>query len=68
METQEIGKQLKERRTVLHLHQKDLSEMSGVSLRTIIQVENGVGNPALKTLQKLAEVLGMEILLTIKTK
>ncbi|MCD6065184.1 MAG: helix-turn-helix domain protein [Bacteroidetes bacterium] len=68
MKLQEIGKQLKERRTVLHLQQKDLSEMSGVSLRTIIQVENGVGNPALKTLQKLAEVLGMEILLTIKTK
>ena len=68
MTVQKIGEQVKERRDLLHLQQKDLAELSGVSLRTIIQVENGFGNPSIGTLQKLAEVLGMEMQITIKNK
>lgn len=68
MKTKEIGEQLKERRDLLKLQQRDLAELSGVSLRTIIQIENGSGNPSLHTLQKLTQVLGLEIQLTIRNK
>ena len=68
MDIKKIGLQIKERRNVLHLQQKDLSELSGVSLRTVLQVESGYGNPSIGTLSKLADVLGLEIQLSIQTK
>lgn len=68
MEAEEIGEQIKERRNILRLQQRDLAELSGTSLRTIIQIENGSGNPSLNTLQKLARVLGLDVRLTIKNK
>jgi putative transcriptional regulator len=61
METCKIGDYIKNRRNTLRLQQKDLSELSGVSLRTIIQIENGTANPSIGTLNKLAKVLGVEI-------
>lgn len=68
MEIKIIGEQIKERRNVLHLQQKDLSELSGVSLRTVLQVESGYGNPSIGTVSKLANVLGMELHLRIQNK
>jgi len=64
----EIGKFVKERRNILRLQQKDLAELSGVSLRSIIQIENGLGNPSLETLNKLANILGCEIQIVIQNK
>ena len=40
--------------------------MSEVSLATIKDIERGKGNPSLKTLEKLCEVLGLEISLNIR--
>ncbi|HKM02923.1 MAG TPA: helix-turn-helix domain-containing protein [Bacilli bacterium] len=37
----DIGTRLKERRISLSITQKELSELSGVSLRTIANIENG---------------------------
>jgi DNA-binding XRE family transcriptional regulator len=68
MTTKELGEQIKERRNILRLQQKDLAELADVGLRTIIQIENGSGNPALNTISKLAKVLGMEIQLNIQNK
>lgn len=68
MTTKQIGEYIKVRRDLLRLQQKDLSELSGVSLRTIIQIENGKGNPSLTTLCKIAEVLGSEVELKVKVK
>jgi transcriptional regulator with XRE-family HTH domain len=56
----------KERRAMLQVTQETLAELSGVGLRTLKQFERGKGNPTLQTLQKLADVLGMEICLQIK--
>lgn len=67
MEYLEISNKIKERRDILCLHQRDLAELSGVSLRTIIQVENATGNPSLDTLQKLLKVLGMEMQIVVRT-
>ncbi len=57
---------IKKRREVMQVTQETLAELSGVSLRTLKQFESGKGNPTLLTLQKLADVLGMEIHLEIK--
>lgn len=51
---------------VLNITQQELSEISGISLRTIIKIENGKGNPSLETLSQIADVLGMEVTLQIK--
>ena len=52
---------VKERRTRLNIMQADLAEMAGVSLSTVKDIERGKGNPSLKTLEKILEVLGLEI-------
>ncbi len=62
----DISTILKERRAVLHISQLELSEMAGVSLATIKDLERGVGNPSLKTLERIAVVLGLEISITRK--
>lgn len=59
-------KTIKERREALHVTQETLAELSGVGLRTLKQFESGKGNPTLLTLQKLSDVLGMEVCLKIK--
>jgi transcriptional regulator with XRE-family HTH domain len=62
----ELIKTIKERREMLQVTQETLAELSGVGLRTLKQFESGKGNPTLLTLQKLADVLGMEVSLTLK--
>ena len=62
----ELIKTIKERREVLQVTQETLAELSGVGLRTLKQFESGKGNPTLLTLQRLADVLGMEVSLTLK--
>ncbi len=52
---------MKQRREVLSLTQLDLAEMAQVGLATIKDIERGKGNPALSTVKKILEVLGMEI-------
>lgn len=57
---------IKERRDMLRVTQEMLAEVSGVGLRTLKQFESGKGNPTLLTLTKLADVLGMELVLKVK--
>ena len=52
---------MKSRRKTLGISQQDLAEMSGVSLATIKDIERGKGNPSLETVQKILDILGMEI-------
>jgi len=53
---------------MLQVTQETLAEISDVGLRTLKQFESGNGNPTLKTLQKLSDVLGMEVCLQLKKK
>ncbi|MBP6662735.1 MAG: helix-turn-helix transcriptional regulator [Paludibacter sp.] len=59
-------KTIKDRREVLQVTQETVAELSGVGLRTLKQFESGKGNPTLLTLQKIADVLGLELTLTAK--
>jgi transcriptional regulator with XRE-family HTH domain len=63
MTTQEIGQRLRDRRKFLRLRQRDLAELAGVTLRGLTDLENGRGNPTVKQLAKILEVLGLEFAL-----
>lgn len=52
---------MKERREILSLTQQDLAEMAQVGLATIKDIERDKGNPALNTVKKILDVLGIEI-------
>lgn len=41
--------------------QKQLSEATGITQADISRLENGTGNPSLRTLKRLAEGLGMNL-------
>ena len=58
MELKEI---MKQRREFLSLTQQDLAEMAEVGVATIKDIERGKGNPALNTIKKILDVLGIEI-------
>lgn len=60
-QTMELMDIMKQRRETLALTQQDLAEMSQVGLATIKDIERGKGNPALNTVKKILDVLGIEI-------
>ncbi|UVP48203.1 helix-turn-helix transcriptional regulator [Bacteroides fragilis] len=62
----ESYKVLKNRRSILRISQEDLAEISEISLSTIKNIERGKGNSSLKTIEKICEVLGLEICLNVK--
>jgi len=66
MYLENIKQIIKERREVLNITQNSLAELSGVSLRTIKEIEGSKGNPTIETIEKIADVLGMEITLQVK--
>jgi transcriptional regulator with XRE-family HTH domain len=57
---------IKERREMLQVTQEMLAALSGVGLRTLKQFESGKGNPTVKTINKLANALGLELTFQIK--
>lgn len=57
---------IRERRALLGLTQQDLADYAGLSLRIIKSIESGKGNPSLSTLTKIADVLGLELVLKVK--
>ena len=66
MHYDELVKTIKDRRVEMQVTQETLSQLSGVGLRTLKQFESGKGNPTLLTLQKIAEVLGLEVSLKLR--
>jgi len=57
---------IKERRALLGLTQQDLADYSGLSLRIIKSIETGKGNPSVGNLKKIADVLGLELVMKVK--
>lgn len=57
---------IKERRALLGLTQQDLADYTGLSLRIIKSIESGKGNPSVGTLTKIADILGLELILKVK--
>ena len=57
---------MKSRRKTLSISQLDLADMAEVSLATVKDIERGKGNPSLATVNKIIEVLGMEIIFQVR--
>lgn len=57
----QIIKAMLDGREAKGLTQKELSEITGIAQSDISKLENGNANPSLRTLERLAEGLGMRI-------
>ena len=64
----EIGKPIAERRKKNGLTQRDLSEISGVSAKTINSIELGMANPSVNVLSKVVNPLGFVVSLSERIK
>lgn len=60
------GEIIRERRISIGLTQQEVADYAGVSLRMLVGFENGRANPSLKTIEAIADVLGLEVVLKIK--
>lgn len=56
-----LGKIIKDRRKDLGITQHKLAEMAEVNINTLTQIEKGEGNPTVRTLDKILEIIGMEL-------
>lgn len=66
MDKKKLGQLLKSRRNELGINQIDLSEISGVALHTISDIESGKGNPTFAILIQILDVLGLDIKIKVK--
>jgi transcriptional regulator with XRE-family HTH domain len=57
---------IKEREDILRINQEYLAELSEVGIATLKRFESGKGNITLNNLQKVADVLGLEVKLELK--
>lgn len=67
MNNQQIGTIIKERRDYLNLTQKDVAEMAGITFKSISEIELGIRNPSINTLNKVLDLLGLELSVKIKS-
>ncbi len=61
-----LGEAIRRRRRELGITQPHLAELAEISTNTLYKLERGQGNPSLDVLNKLADVLGMELTLVVK--
>ena len=66
MNTKEIGYLIKKRRASLQIDQRTLSEISGIAVHTLSNIEAGGGNPTVATLDRVLSALGMELHIQVK--
>ena len=63
----ELGARLKEIRTSLNMSQKELSEQTGLTQRTIQRIENNEVKPSLYSVKVLGDVLKTDLSEFVKT-
>jgi transcriptional regulator with XRE-family HTH domain len=61
--SQEIGSLLRQRREASGISQRDLADLTGLSVHTISDIELAKGNPTLEVIGKLCDCLGLELVL-----
>ncbi|MFT3702994.1 MAG: helix-turn-helix domain-containing protein [Agriterribacter sp.] len=66
MLVREMGMVLKKRRKALKITQPHLADLAGISVNSLYKIERGEANPTLELVEKIAEVLGLEIKLEVK--
>ncbi len=66
MKTHMDGSAIRKRRSMLGIDQTDLSEISGVAVHTLSNIEAGKGNPTVATLRRILDALGMELRIQVR--
>jgi len=61
-----IGQLIQQRRKQLKITQPHLAELADVNVNTIYRIERNEANPTILILNRILEVLGMEIKIEIK--
>jgi transcriptional regulator with XRE-family HTH domain len=61
-----IGETIKQRRNALRITQPNLASLAKISVNTLYKIERGEANPTIDILEKIAEVLGLELRLEAK--
>lgn len=61
-----IGEQIRLRRKELGITQPHLAEIAGISVNTLYRIERGQANPTIEILDKILDVLGLEISIGVK--
>jgi transcriptional regulator with XRE-family HTH domain len=67
MNNQQIGKIIQERRDYLNLTQKDVAEMADITFKSISEIELGIRNTTINTLNRVLDVLGLDMSVQIKS-
>lgn len=66
MLVKEIGKSIRLRRKALKITQPNLAQLAQVSTNTLYKIERGQTNPTLDIIEKITNVLGLEVKLEVK--
>ena len=53
-------------RSAANMSQQELAQRTGIAQSDISKLENGNANPSIKTLRRLAEGLGMKLMITFE--
>ena len=61
MDLKEIGQIIKERRAVMGVNQRTVSELSGVAVNTLVAIERGKRNPQITTLLDILNTIGLQL-------
>lgn len=67
MSAKSLGEIYKLRRKDLRITQPQLAELAEISVNTLYKLERGTGNPTLETLLRLADIMGLELTLKVKS-
>ena len=58
-----FGQNVRKKRNTVGLKQEELSQRSGVAIKTIHSIELGKGNPAIKTILRIFDTLSLDLLI-----
>lgn len=62
----QLGNVIRENRLIKNISQEKLSDMSDVAIKSIHSIELGKGNPSIKTLTKILQILELELIIVAK--
>lgn len=60
-----LGMQIKERRKALRITQKELADLAGISINTVVAAERGQGDPKISTYLAICNVLGLKLIVQL---
>ena len=65
MNMKTLGIQIKERRKALKITQKELADLAGISINTVVAAERGQGDPKISPYLAICNVLGLKLIVQL---